>query len=817
MISENSEIAVEEDRMAGNRRVLGRRESTVSDQQQKRALSSAVMPAMQNGLNILHLEDDRLDADLIRDTLASQGIVANIVAVETEREFRASLLNGNIDLILSDYSLPGFNGMAALRIVHEINAELPFIFVSGTIGEEIAIESLKSGATDYVLKQGLQRLGLSVQRALSEVKEGEKSRRKDEALRNSETRYKLLFDSNPLPMWVYNLETLAFLAVNEAAIQHYGYSREEFLQMTVTDIRPSQDVPALMENIGEARKGLDRSGTWRHKKKDGSIIEVDITSHSIEFFGRPAEIVLANDITERRLMEEQLRLKSAALESAANAVMITEKNGRIIWVNSAFTETTGYCFAEALGQNPRMLKSGKQDPAFYQEMWKTILSGKVWRNTIINRCKDGTFNHEDLTITPIRNSAGKITHFVGIKQDITGKTRAEEALQASELRYRRLFESAKEGILILDPDSGQIVDVNPHVIEMLGFSKEELAGKELWEIGAFKDIVASRLAFAELCQRGYIRYENLPLESREGLVRQVEVVSNSYLAGESRVIQCNIRDNTEHNLAEEELRRTNQSLEGALAELQTKTHELTSMTEQLWQASKLATMGELAASIAHELNNPLATIALRAEALMEELPTDDPKFQSMKIISEEVERMASLVANLLQFSRRSQAEISTLDLREELVSCLQFIEHYLRSHNVDVVRDFARDLPNVHADRQRLRQVFLNLITNASDAMPEGGTLTLRAFSGVLGDRPAVVVEFSDNGTGVQTGDLPKLWEPFFTTKPEGKGTGLGLAICRRTVEEHHGIIDIETSPGKGATVRITLPATETGEITEHE
>src|SRR6202022_4135304 len=180
--------------------------------------------------------------------------------------------------------------------------------------------------------------------------------------------------------------------------------------------------------------------------------------------------------------------------------------------------------------------------------------------------------------------------------------------------------------------------------------------------------------------------------------------------------------------------------------------------------------------------------ALRAEALMTELQPDDPKFNSVKIISQEIDRMATLVGNLLSFSRRSQPEISALDLREELVNSLEFIEHYLRSHKVDVVRDFASELPIVHADRQQLRQVFLNLITNASDAMPRGGVLTLRAFFGVLGDLPAVVVEFSDTGTGVQTEDLAKLWEPFFTTKPEGKGTGLGLAICRRTVEGHHGI-----------------------------
>jgi signal transduction histidine kinase len=126
------------------------------------------------------------------------------------------------------------------------------------------------------------------------------------------------------------------------------------------------------------------------------------------------------------------------------------------------------------------------------------------------------------------------------------------------------------------------------------------------------------------------------------------------------------------------------------------------------------------------------------------------------------------------------------------------------------VSELSAGLPTVQADRQQLRQVFLNLLTNASDAMPQGGTLTVRSFLGTMpGGQGAVIIEFSDTGIGVQPDDLTKLWEPFFTTKPEGKGTGLGLAICRRTIEEHRGKIEIETGPGKGATVRIALPATE--------
>jgi PAS domain S-box-containing protein len=398
-------------------------------------------------------------------------------------------------------------------------------------------------------------------------------------------------------------------------------------------------------------------------------------------------------------------------------------------------------------------------------------------------------------------------------RESTGRTeqrQAIEALRESEGRYRRLFESAKDGILIVDEGSERIVDVNPYLIEMLGYSKKEFVGKKLWEIGVFKDAVVTKLLFAKLKQQGYIRYENLPLETRVGTVRQVELVSNTYLSGRRCVIQCNIRDITGRKRDEEALQETNGRLEQALEQLRGKTQELTSITQQLWQASKLATMGELAASVAHELNNPLATMALRAESAMEDLPKGDSKRHALEIILQEVERMADLVSNLLQFSRRSHSQASAIDLGAELTKALEFIEHYLRSHQIDVIQDFAGPLPTVQADRQQLLQVFLNLITNASDAMPSGGTLTVRIYVSTPGaDRTAVVIEFSDTGNGVATGDLPKLWEPFFTTKPEGKGTGLGLAICRRAVEEHRGTIEIQTGPGKGTTVRITLPATD--------
>jgi len=153
--------------------------------------------------------------------------------------------------------------------------------------------------------------------------------------------------------------------------------------------------------------------------------------------------------------------------------------------------------------------------------------------------------------------------------------------------------------------------------------------------------------------------------------------------------------------------------------LRLKSEEVTVMSQQLWQAAKLATVGELAASIAHELNNPLATVSLRVESLLGQVPKHDPKRRALEVIDQEVERMGHLVANLLQFSRRNQPQISTVNVREEIIHTLDLISHHLRNRRIRVVREFAPDVPMMHADRELLRQLFLNLLTNASDAMPQ--------------------------------------------------------------------------------------------------
>jgi signal transduction histidine kinase len=253
--------------------------------------------------------------------------------------------------------------------------------------------------------------------------------------------------------------------------------------------------------------------------------------------------------------------------------------------------------------------------------------------------------------------------------------------------------------------------------------------------------------------------------------------------------------------------RVQREREQALADLRAKTEELRAATQQLWQAARLAGVGELAAGIAHELNNPLGTVSLRIEGVLAKTPPDDPRRPALEVIDQEIARMARLVGNLLQFSRAGRDQVSTVDVCEEIIKTIELTEHHMRRHGIRVAADFATGMPTIYAHRQHLRQVLLNLFTNAADAMPNGGQLAVRVRSVVLpGSGAAVAVEVVDTGVGIPPEHLPRVFEPFFTTKEESQGTGLGLAICRRIVRQHQGILEIESVMGEGTTVRVTLP-----------
>jgi PAS domain S-box-containing protein len=395
---------------------------------------------------------------------------------------------------------------------------------------------------------------------------------------------------------------------------------------------------------------------------------------------------------------------------------------------------------------------------------------------------------------------------------IDDATQSERALRASELSYRRLFESAKDGILILDVDTGRVTDVNPFLIEMLGFSHGELVGTPIWELGPFRDIVSNKAKFEQLQQQGYVRYENLPLETRDGRKIAVEFVSNVYQTGDKQVIQCNIRDITERKRVEGQIRALNAELEQRLVERR-------QMEARFIEAQKMEVVGQLAGGVAHDFNNILAVIMGCSELIASKLGADSPLQKYTEEIRHASERAAGLTRQLLVFSRKQTVQPIVLDLNN-VVEDLDKMLRRLIDENIEMTIVPGKQIGRIKADPGYVGQVLMNLVVNARDAMPNGGKLTIatnnvtldenhtRAHTGAIpGDY--VMLSVSDTGTGMTDEVKARLFEAFFTTKPKGKGTGLGLATCQTIVQQFGGHIGVYSEIGKGTTFKIYLPRIE--------
>ncbi|MBI5899090.1 MAG: PAS domain S-box protein [Rhodocyclales bacterium] len=265
------------------------------------------------------------------------------------------------------------------------------------------------------------------------------------ALREGEASYREMFGANPHPMWVFDLETLDFLAVNDAAVAKYGWSHQEFLALNLRDIRDPDQVPPMIESIASAAENATADaaerGIWRHRTRNGRELLVEITAHGIQYGGRRAMVVLAHDVTQRLRSEEQLRKLSLAVEQSPDCVVITDVDARIEYVNAAFVRVTGYSREQVMGQNPRILHSGGTPRATYESMWRTLMAGESWKGEFHNRRADGSDYIEFAIITPIRQTDGRITHYVAIKEDVTEKKRIAAELDAHRHHLEELVAS----------------------------------------------------------------------------------------------------------------------------------------------------------------------------------------------------------------------------------------------------------------------------------------------------------------------------------------------------------------------------------------
>ena len=373
--------------------------------------------------------------------------------------------------------------------------------------------------------------------------------------------------------------------------------------------------------------------------------------------------------------------------------------------------------------------------------------------------------------------------------------RTAEGLRTSEIRYRRLFESARDGILILDAVTLKITDVNPFMTELLGYTHEEFLGKELWEIGLFSDKEASKRAFQELQVTGYLRYENLPLQSTKGQRREVEFVSNVYQEDGRPVIQCNIRDITDRKREEEELVLILEREQAAHAEAD----------------NANGIKDEFLALLSHELRTPLTSILGWSDLLKDGTLDHVASQRALETIGRNARAQRQLIDDLLDTSRiitgKMRLEVRPVELAPLIEIVVEAVRPSANARNIRLLTVLSPLTSPIAGDPQRLQQIIWNLLTNAIKFTPKGGSVEVRLER--IESHLELVI--NDTGEGIEAAFLPHVFDRFLqsdssSTRRHG-GLGLGLSIVRQLVELHGGrVTALSQGSGQGATFKVILP-----------
>jgi len=609
----------------------------------------------------------------------------------------------------------------------------------------------------------------------------------------SELQYRALFDENPLPMWVCDRETLAFLDVNKACVRAYGYSREDFLAMTIKDIRPPEYVPELLKDLETLDE--DRKHVTVHRRKDGGLLNVEVTRRFVRYGDREAILFLANDLTEKLRAQQSVALANEVLDTVAAFVLMADSTASITYVSPSISGL-GYEPSEVLGDGWwNLTRPDDQERERTKHLMSEIAQGKTPVSSTpyetVVQCKDGSWK------CILWQDSAQIPGFViGVGQDITERKATQEALEKSEARLRRLVESNVVGVNFSDL-AGGLVEANDAFLNLIGYTREELrSGALRWDvITAPEYFETDRRAIAELKAEGFCR----PIEKeyiRKDGARVPVLLGVAMLPGSATDCVCIVVDLSERKRLEQERQ---------------------ALHEELIQSHKMEAVGQLAGGIAHDFNNILNVIGGYTELIMSKLPAGDQLCRNAERVLAATRRAADLVAQLLAFSRKQMLTTRVLNLNSVIGDILEMVRRLIRE-DIQLIFSPDSDLDLVSADQSQIEQVIINLTVNARDAMGEGGELRITTrnvrvgpFGSNIPTLPPgeyVNVTVADTGSGMDKETLARIFEPFFTTKEFGLGTGLGLSTVYGIVKQSGGEILVESEPGRGATFAIYLPKT---------
>jgi len=647
-------------------------------------------------------------------------------------------------------------------------------------------------------------------------------KRAEVALRESEEKYRFLFANNPQPMWIYDLETLAFLEVNDAAINHYGYSKEEFLSMTLKDIRPVEDIPALLKDVELANKAYNPAGEWRHIKKSGELMFVEVSSHSVIFNGRSARHILVHDITKSKKAEEALKYEQYLLHTLMNNVpahiYFKDAESRFVRINKAQTQLFGLNDPrQAIGKTDFDFFTKEHAQKAYEDEQKIIRTGKP-----INLEEKETWpDHPDTWVSttklPMHDKDDRIIGTFGISMDITERRKAEEELRMSEKKYSNLYslfrllaDNADDFLWAKDKDNKYIF-ANKKMCDRLLTAKDvdEPIGKtdtffaqrerdahpgntEWHTFGDFcadSDIITlgegKSMQFDEY---GNVQGKFLFLDVHKAPIRDEH--------GNVIGVVGTARDVTHQRLLEDEKTR-------AVEDLRRSEENLRKINEE---------KDKFFSIIAHDLRAPFNGFLGLTEIMAEGMSrmTLDEIQKIANVMRSSATNLFRLLGNLLEWARMQMGAIPFIPtnslLKPKILESLMIIQDMANKKEITIGFDIPEDLM-VFTDMNMLGVIIRNIVTNAVKFTTKGGNVIISA-------KPLsesfIEISVKDTGIGMNKSMIDNLFRLDAVTSRKGtdgeSSTGLGLLICKDFIAKNGGILKIDSEEGKGSTIWFTLP-----------
>ncbi len=609
-------------------------------------------------------------------------------------------------------------------------------------------------------------------------------KRAEEALLESEKKYRSLFE-NMLSGFAYckilvdeNNQPIDFvyLEVNDAFERLTGLKREDVVGRKVTEAIPGtkESHPELLSIYGKVALTGEATKFDIYFEPLGIWLSIAVYSPQKGYF-----VAIFENITERKRAEEELKKSEERYKSLVNNVKLgifrstPGPTGAFLEVNPAMKEITGYSRKELLQMSVSELYVR---PEAREAVLKDVASalGKVAKELHIRK-KDGTSIVVSDTKVAVRDSAGKILYFDGILEDITERKQAEEELKIKA----QLLGMANDSICLHDLD-GKIIYVNEASYQSRGYTRDELTKLNFWTLISpeYTKLIEPRIK--ELMKKGKVAFESADIRKDKSIM-PVEVHARTIDLGGKKLILSVRRDISERKQTEE---------------------ELASAQAQAIQTDKLAALGRLAANVAHEINNPMTAILMASSFALEEIGEASPYKSELETINGEALRVRDIVKNLLDFARPSQGEIEEVDISSVVQNAMVLLGRQIEHQHIELKVDCTSQVLKVLVDKNQITQVCHNLLTNALDAMPQGGCLTISTRR----EKGYAVVRFTDTGAGIPPENLSRIFEPFFTTKRAAKGTGLGLSICHNIIDKYGGKIEVKSKVGKGSTFAVRLP-----------